>query len=215
MTAYNSSSNLSLTPTTELEAVNTMLAVIGESPINSFEEITADVAIAKNTLSEISRAVQLEGWFWNTEDNFPLKPDTRTQKIKVNPAFLRVHFPYPQEKELVLRGGYVYDRARHTDIFPKDFSVEVTVTQLLPFEDIPEAARRYIVIRAARVYQGRVVGSGNLWDFTQSDEVMARASMLAEERKLDRPNILKGTQPPTGTWSPIKTLMNRGGYRGI
>ena len=38
----------------------------------------------------------------------------------------------------------------------------------------------------------------------------ARAQMQAEERKADRPNIIKGTLPPTGTWRPVTALYNRG-----
>lgn len=200
-----------VSPTTEIEAVNTMLSVIGESPINSFEEIPADVAIARNTLTEISRAVQLEGWHWNTEDNFPLIPDSRTHELKVGPSALRVHFPDPQDKELAIRGSRIYDRVNHTYKFPSDFRVDVTITYQLPFEELPEAARRYITIRAARVYQARVVGSGTLWDFSERDEAMARTTLMAEEHKLDRPNILKGTQPPTGTWNPMTAILNRGG----
>jgi len=200
-----------VSPTTEIEAVNTMLATIGESPINSFDEINADIAIARDTLIEISRAVQLEGWHWNTEDNYPLRPDAVTNRIKLSPSCLRVHFPEPQDKELVVRGSYVYDRVNHSLLFPVDFSVNVTLTLQLSFEELPEAARRYIIIRASRVFQSRVVGSGTLNSFTERDEAMARATLLAEEHKLDRPNILKGTLPPTGTWNPVQTLLNRGG----
>ena len=75
--------------------------------------------------------------------------------------------------------------------------------------DSPEAARRYITLKAARVFQERTVGSGTLYDFQQADEARARALMLAEERRQDRPNILKGTLPPTGTWRPWLTLLHR------
>jgi hypothetical protein len=43
----------------------------------------------------------------------------------------------------------------------------------------------------------------------------ARANMLAEERRADRPNILKGTMSPLGTWSPKTTMKGRGGNYGI
>lgn len=204
-----------ISPTTEIEAVNVMLATIGEAPINSFEDVNADVAIARSTLSEVSKAIQLEGWQWNTEDNYPLKPDTRTNKIKIGPNVVRVHFPDPHAEELVIRGTYVYDRVNHTYFFDPEFSIDVTITLVLPFEELPEAARRYTVIRAARVFQERVVGSGTLHDFTQQDEMRARANMLAEERRADRPNILKGTLSPLGTWSPKTTMKGRGGNYGI
>ena len=204
----------SISPTSEIEAVNIMLSTIGEAPINSFEESSADIAIARNTLAEVSKAVQLEGWQWNMEDNYPLVPDVMSHKIRLNPSIVRVHFREPDDREYTIRGGYLYDRINHTFEFPEDFKVLVTITLFLSFNEIPEAARRYIIIRAARVFQERVVGSGTLHDFTQMDEARARADLMAEERKSDRPNILKGTLPPTGTWNPLYTLMNRGGRQG-
>ena len=191
-----------------------MLSTIGEAPISSFDESAADIAIARNTLMEISKAVQLEGWQWNIEDDYPLVPDASTHMIRLNPAIMRVHFRAPDSREYVIREGCLYDRINHSFLFPPDFRIFVTITQMLPFSSLPETARRYIIIRASRVYQQRVVGSGTLHDFTSQDEARARADLMAEERRLDRPNILKGTLPPTGTWNPTYTLMNRGGRQG-
>ena len=42
-----------ITPTTELQAVNTMLSVIGEAPVNSITgTTTVDVSVAKNILTK-------------------------------------------------------------------------------------------------------------------------------------------------------------------
>lgn len=201
-----------ISPTSEIEAVNIMLSTIGESPINSFEEINGDIAVAKNTLYEVSKAVQLEGWQWNTEDNFPLQPDVNTHKIKVDPTIARVWFPHPFTQELVVRGGYVYDRNRHTFAFEDDFRIKVSILRILQFDALPETAKRYIMIRASRVFQERVVGSSTLTTFTSQDEIRARSTLLDEEHRLNRPNILKGDLPPTGTWNPVVTLFNRGGW---
>ena len=196
-------------PTTELEAVNIILSGIGEAPISSFAEVTADVSLARNILAEISRETQPEGWQWNTEDDFPLTPDAAKGEIKLPPTAIRVHFREPDDRELTIRGQRVYDRVNHSFIFSPGVRILVTLTLLLPFEDLPEAARRYITLKAARVFQERTVGSGTLYDFQQADEARARALMLAEERRQDRPNILKGTLPPTGTWRPWLTLLHR------
>ena len=196
-------------PTTELEAVNIILSGIGEAPISSFAEVTAHVSLARNNLAEISRETQTEGWQWNTEDDFPLTPDAAKGEIKLPPTAIRVHFREPDDRELTIRGQRVYDRVNHSFIFSPGVRILVTLTLLLPFEDLPEAARRYITLKAARVFQERTVGSGTLYDFQQADEARARALMLAEERRQDRPNILKGTLPPTGTWRPWLTLLHR------
>ena len=49
-----------ITPTTELQSVNTMLSVIGEAPVNSITgTTTVDVSVAKNILDETSMSCLL------------------------------------------------------------------------------------------------------------------------------------------------------------
>lgn len=190
--------------TSELAAVNTIIAAIGESPINSLDEQpTHDVTVALNTLREISGEVQSEGWNWNTEDDYPLVPNI-SKEIVVPANVIRVHFREPDSRDVVLRGQRLYDRAGHTYKF--DGTLSATITFLLPFEELPETARRYITLKALRIFQERTVGSGNLHDFHVQDEARARAALLAEERMQDRPNILAGTTGYTGMWNVINVL---------
>ncbi len=61
--------------TSKLSAVNTLLAIIGEAPINSLNPpLTGDASLAERTLDEVSREVQGAGWSWNTMlyDSIPL-----------------------------------------------------------------------------------------------------------------------------------------------
>ena len=56
-----------ITPATELQAVNQMLSVIGEAPVNTITgTTTTDVSVAKNILDETSMTVQSMGWNFNT-----------------------------------------------------------------------------------------------------------------------------------------------------
>ncbi|MCC8538635.1 phage tail protein, partial [Xanthomonas codiaei] len=62
---------MDLTPTTELEAVNEMLAVIGEQPVSALEAVgNTDVAIAIRTLRGVSREVQTTAWWFNTDESY-------------------------------------------------------------------------------------------------------------------------------------------------
>lgn len=201
-------STTSPTPTTELEAVNTMLSGIGEAPVNSLSEVTADVSLARHILNEVSREVQLEGFQWNVEDNYPLTPDIHGL-IKLHPSIVRVHFREPTDRELTIRGNQVYDRINHIFTFPQGTAIFCTVTLLLPFEQLPEAARRYTTLKALRVFQERVVGSQVLSQYQQADEARARVQLMGEERRQDRPNLLMGTRPPVGTWRVRDAVMRR------
>lgn len=202
-------STTSPTPTTELEAVNTMLSGIGEAPVNSLSEVTADVSLARHILNEVSREIQLEGFQWNTEDDYPLTPDIHGL-IKLHPSIVRVHFREPSDRELTIRGNQVYDRINHTFIFSQGTAIFCTVTLLLPFEQLPEAARRYTTLKALRIFQERVVGSQVLSQYQQADEARARVQLMGEERRQDRPNLLMGAAcPPVGTWRVRDAVLRR------
>ena len=67
------------TKMTELEAVNVLLTTIGEAPVNTLtgNQVT-DVTIARQVLNEVSREVQSQGWYFNTENGVTLTPDNNT-----------------------------------------------------------------------------------------------------------------------------------------
>jgi hypothetical protein len=65
-----------LTATTELEAVNAMLAAIAEAPITDLSagQALTDVAMATNELRKATREVQTLPWKFNTRFQVPISP---------------------------------------------------------------------------------------------------------------------------------------------
>ena len=55
----------------ELQAVNQILASVGQAPVTTLEQTNPDVAIAYDTLQQVSREVQAEGWTFNKEYHYP------------------------------------------------------------------------------------------------------------------------------------------------
>lgn len=164
---------------TELEAVNVMLSVIGEAPINTLTgAATVDVIQAKAILSQISREVQTAGWHFNSEKEYPLVPDIN-QEITLATNMVRVDADQYPELDVVQRGLRLYNRKDHTFKFEKTVKAEVVF--LLSFEEIPQVARQFIVIRAARIFQDRMVGSDVLHSFTAADEQKALADLKDAE----------------------------------
>lgn len=182
---------MSLSLTTELDAVNTMLATIGESPVSSLEVAgLTDVAIAKQVLTETSRAVQSKGWHFNTEVNYPL---ARTIEGYVNVPLntLRVDTTgYDSDVDVVQRGIRLYDRANHTYVFDRALTADLVL--YLAFDELPEAARYYITIRAARVFQRRVLSSETVESFTQEEEMYALVALSEAEGDTADSNVLSG-----------------------
>ena len=59
---------ISQVPMSELQAVNMLLAAIGEAAVSNLETATTvEVTQAKNLLSNTNRAIQQKGWHFNTE----------------------------------------------------------------------------------------------------------------------------------------------------
>lgn len=56
---------MELTCTTELEAVNALLGAVGETPVNTLEDLGfTDAAIALSVLRSKSRETQSKGWYF-------------------------------------------------------------------------------------------------------------------------------------------------------
>jgi|TARA_R110000744_G_scaffold134634_1_gene243806 hypothetical protein len=184
---------MSLTPTSELEAVNTMLNTIGEAPVNTLVNMTSvDALAALSVLHSVNRGVQVEGWFFNTEYDYPLVPDL-DNNLPLPTNLMSVDSSEVSTKhDLVQRGSRAYDRKNHTYTFTD--TVKCNLILLLAFEEIPEAARNYITLRASRILQDRLLGSDSLHGMNREDEYLALTSLrLIESQNADY-NILTGNQ---------------------
>ena len=165
---------MALASTTKLNAINTILSAVGEAPINSLTgTLTADVRLAEAILDETSREVQSAGWHFNTEKDVPLIPNTDNE-VEIGTNVARVDLEgsnVDADFDIVIRGTKLYNRKKLT--FTISTTKKYTVVYLLDFTDMPENARRYIMIRAARIFQDRLVGSEKNSMFTRGDEQQA------------------------------------------
>ena len=179
------------TRTSELEAVNTILSTIGEAPLNTLSgSLPVDGTIAKNVLSEVSREVQSQGWHFNTHYKVTLSRDTNN-KIPLATNVVRVEVdPRRYSKvsyDIVQRNNELYNLAKNEDTFDTNFK-DATVVYLLPFDEIPEQAKRYITIRSARIFHDRTLGANTIHKFSQEDEAKSLS-------------ILKQAESHTGDYS--------------
>ena len=165
---------MALASTTKLNAINTILSAVGEAPVNSLSgSLTADVRLAESILDETSREVQSVGWHFNTEKDVPLIPNSDNEVI-IGTNIVRADLEdsnVDPDYDIVIRGTKLYNRKGLT--YTISSTLKYTVVYLLDFTDIPENARRYIMIRAARIYQDRLVGSEKHSMFTRGDEQQA------------------------------------------
>lgn len=179
-----------IAPTTELEAVNAMLEAIGETPVNSLSNSgVVDAVKARSELRRKSRQLQQEGWHWNTLRSYKLYPVTPSKEIILPSNTLRVDTVGNDfEINVVQRGNRLFDNDKHTYEFDRELTVDLVIG--LDWEELPEAARAYIYMSAARKFQQDAIGSSELSQFHLRDEMMAYAALQAAEAENADYNVL-------------------------
>ena len=201
---------MTVAATTELEAINIMLAAIGEAPVNSLiGTLPVDVKLAQSTLTEFNKEIQSEGWSFNTEIDVTLTRDASNQ-IALSQDILRIDANIHQHPTIdpIQRGLKLYDRLNNKFEFDEDLIC--TVIYLRTFEEIPEPARRYITIKAARLFVDRLVTDDGLITYTGQDETRARAILMETDLANGDHNILRGDPSLTSvfdTYSPANGLI--------
>ena len=178
------------TLTSELDAVNIIISTIGESPVSTLTgELPVDVSIAKSVLVEASRAVQSVGWHFNTDVKLVLALDVNSQ-ISLPGNTLQVDASIEDgEVDLVQHGIKLYDRLNRTYTFAREQTVDITYFH--PWDILIEQARRYILIHASKLFQGRMVGSDTLWNFSAQEEFAALTALLRADGQSADFNIFR------------------------
>jgi hypothetical protein len=201
---------MAVAATTELECINIMLAAIGEAPINSLVgTLPVDARIAQSTLNEVNKSVQSEGWSFNTEIDVKLTRDN-TGQVHLSTNILRVDANIHQHPTLdpIQRGLKLYDRQNNKYEFDEDLIC--TVVYFRDFDEIPEPARHYINIQAARKFVDRLVSDQALRTYTQQDEQRARAILMETDLANGDHNLLRGDPSLTSvfdTYNPSSALI--------
>ena len=171
---------------TELSAVNSILGSIGQSPITTLTHNPPDpdplsnpeISLIHNLLLEVTKDVQNEGWHFNKEDHIKKSPDANGHfLIPTNYLRFDVHDGlYDRTKDVVKRGGKLYDTVAHTDVFTGDLYFDLTI--LYDFEDVPSAIQRYIISRASVRAATQLISNADLVKLLQIEEQQARATAL-------------------------------------
>lgn len=170
-----------LTLTTELDAVNIILSHIQRQPVNTLTgPSSSDGARAYATLREVTRELLTRGWEFNQDRNVTLVRDSNDE-IPLSTNVVRVSIPRTKYSDIrpIQRGNKMYDVQNQVYTFSRDLEAEL-VTKLLDWDLIPESARRYITIRAARMFAKRTKVNATTHSLTQEDEFGAWLTFSGE-----------------------------------
>lgn len=167
---------------TELDAVNQILSSVGQAPVTTLDMKNPEVYITLETLREVNRQVQSEGWTFNTENHVELTRNSVTNKITYPTNALAVDAnedKYQGKYDIVKRDGFLYDKKEHSYTFTEDLVVDMV--WLFSFDDVPKIAQTYITNRAARLASVKLVGDSELYQLLQEQEAQSRVALLEYE----------------------------------
>ena len=169
---------------TELSAVNSILGSIGQSPITALDDTALqnpEISFIKNILDEVNKDVQTTGWHFNTQTKVKRSPDGNGNYIVPVDAILYdiSDGQVDRNRDVVRRGGKLYDLVHQTDVFTQDFYFDII--SLLPFTDLPPAIQRYIIARAACKAATQLVSNSDLVKLLKVEENQAKANALNYE----------------------------------
>ena len=181
----------------ELQAVNEILASIGQAPVTTIEAqtityedgtsaeipINPEVAIVYETLTQVSREVQAEGWTFNKENEYPLTPDSNGY-LSMTGSMLQMDLSdivANSTFDTVIRNSRLYDKIQHTDIWDTTETYYVDIVWYYDFVDLPQVFKDYVTSRAATRCAIRLVGDVNLTQSLASFETWRRANCLEYE----------------------------------
>ena len=168
--------------TQELPAINQILSSCGQAPVTTLDTTNPDVAIAYDTLLQVSREVQAEGWTFNKEYHYEMTPDT-DDFILIPNNMLQIKLTENSanmDKSAIRRSGKLYDRQNHTYKWT-DETVECDIVWEFDWVDLPQPIQDFVTARAATLVSQRIVGDTEQYQMLQQQEAFARAMALEYE----------------------------------
>jgi hypothetical protein len=130
-----------------LNIVNSCLSAIGNDRVENLERPDADTEMAINIAEDCHLDVLSQGWWFNTEQQWRLKPDIGTGKIRVPSGVLSFKAVGDSRfLQLSKRDGLIYDTGNHTfdmrTYAPDGVLLDLII--LVKLDDCPLTAAQFI-----------------------------------------------------------------------
>lgn len=172
---------------TALDAVNRMLTMVGERPVATLDAtVVTNASLAYSTLLETSKEVQTSGFEFNTDTRYTLEVAgdggiaVPENVLSLNPSYRGI--------DITLRGRWLYDRANHTYTFTEPQQVDIV--WYLEWDELPDAAQQYIVVRAGRQFSKNVLGTPEVANLNAEQEQKAMINLLVYDNDQRNPNLM-------------------------
>ena len=171
---------MTLARTSFLEAVNRVLQMLGEAPVNGLDGQFGLAQQAQDSINSVTQQISI---------------GSNVSRVKVDP------YSYP-DVDVTLRGNRLYDRRAGSYEFDEDLRADVTY--ILEWDEVPEYAHQYFMIKAGRQLQEAILGSADLSRINVTAEAEARSLFLEEETTRGDHSWLRGNPNHTDVFMTYK-----------
>jgi len=180
-------------PMTKIDAVNLMLASVGQSPLNTISgTIPKEGSKAVLALDNALREVCLQGWSFNQDTDYPLTPSSGKIAIPAGAGFVdpshgqNYTMRWDTAETAALR---VYDNDKRSFDDFGTAAIDFNIIWLFEYEQVPQHVRQYVATKAGRKFQSGIMGSTILYEFTREMETEAYAAFRRIEKRQKQYNI--------------------------
>jgi len=181
------------------EGCNQLLGAIGEIPITDNTQAieadsTSDVGIARDTILRMSQSIQQEGYWFNTEKNYPMIPNTEGY-IPVSNSILGIYHP-----TIIVKDHKLYDTVKRTYIF--EGAQEIDVVFEVTFDDLPYVVADAIVREATTAFYNNVLGDTQELRVLETNAQRAQIALQKAQIKHRKVNLMSGSRLLNRTQNP-------------
>lgn len=171
----------------ELDAVNKILAIAGDSPVQTLEDEYIQAKLARQILTRASRDIQTNGWWFNEEESVSLIPDLGGFiTLGVNVISAKIN---DDSGEIIQRGNRIYDRANRTYVFTASISADLVIA--LEWNELPQTARSHITDMACIIYNNDFFGAQEIKNTLESNSQMSYITLKKEDMESRDINLLR------------------------
>ena len=207
----------------DLSAVNSILAAIGQAPTTAAALDDAytnpELALIYNLLKETTVDVNSEEWHYNTEKHKDYQPtDVGTEKhFTIPSSVLRMDVSEGQTTrttDVVMKQGKLYNNEKHTydvkewDVSSTDnYKMYFDLVYNYAFNEVPAIFQRYITLRASQRAATQLVSNAELTKLLAEQVGLARAACIEFDTNQSDANMFGFSNQNYTAYQPFRTLI--------
>jgi hypothetical protein len=180
------------------EAVNDCLTSRGLRTVTRYDDPSLFAATAWRTVVKAHTKMEVKGWWYNTEYNWKLSPDSNGEIEVPNNVIAMRTYGDSRPYDLSIVSGKIYNMETHstilTDIVDSNGQITFVFIMSRDFDDLPDSAKHYYAARAVRIYLQEQDGDMNKIRSAAEDEKEARKIFGVEHRRHKKMNKFRNTK---------------------